>query len=87
MVQGGWQETIIKLIAWGNLESAQFKVYCHLSQADIIAEAGRHCETISSSDNNIQSQPVLREAKTCTRCFKENPPGQKYCIICGKVLK
>lgn len=82
MVQDNWQESIIKKIMWGNLDTHMFKIYTVLSEQDIDNETlGRHGLVKKDQKKQNPLAPI-----PCMNCHTINGPTLKYCGQCGYPL-
>lgn len=83
MIQQNYQESIIKKMMWGNINSTQFKVYVKLSESDIdkelLLKAGIEDINEQKKENPLKSRP-------CGNCHAINGPDSNYCYKCGHPL-
>jgi hypothetical protein len=82
LVTDGKQETVIKQMAWGNVDTAMMKVYCHLSTDDIDNEI---------VGDGIVHREIVKKTRAlkpiqCPGCYEICQPGARYCYVCGKGL-
>jgi site-specific recombinase XerD len=82
LVTDGKQETVIKQMAWGNVDTAMMKVYCHLSTDDIDNEI---------VGDGIVHREIVKKTRAlkpiqCPGCYEICQPGARYCYVCGKEL-
>jgi len=82
MIRDGWSDSIVKSVAWGNLETGMFKTYVHLTNNDIISEARRR-HGIEESENEDDDTLKPRQ---CGRCLALNTPTDNFCSVCGNPL-
>ncbi|WP_298667456.1 tyrosine-type recombinase/integrase [uncultured Methanofollis sp.] len=83
MIQEGYQESVIKKIAWGNLGTEMFQTYAHLVDADIDDEI--------AAQNGIKPPEAKEKAeclepRQCPRCYTVNAPTHEHCCKCGYAL-
>lgn len=78
MVRENYNESIIKLVAWGNPNTRMMPTYTRLSEDNIDAELLSHGGIVDREDvvESIKSQK-------CMRCGNIIAPDQKYCPHCG----
>jgi len=76
-------ESVIKLMMWGNLTTNMFETYAHLSGADIDAEVLRNygIKTAVPMKEESKMEPIQ-----CKVCMNINPPISQYCSLCGLAL-
>ena len=83
LLQQGCQESVIKKIAWGNLDTTMLAVYGHLTDTDI--------DDAIASMNGVKP-PAAKEAaeclepRQCARCYTVNGPTVDFCAKCGLQL-
>ena len=78
MVKNNYQESVIKSMMWGNLNTDMFDVYVKLREEDIDAEMLDHLGIVKKVDTVNPLMPV-----PCPRCSHLNPPGTAFCGACG----
>jgi integrase/ribosomal protein L40E len=82
MIKAGYQESVIKLSLWGNINTDMFQTYVRLGAEDIDKEllerAGVPTPT-RAADEHIT-------IRTCERCAAQNMPTAGYCCKCGYPL-
>jgi len=83
LITQGMNESVIKLMMWGNLTTNMFETYAHLSGADIDAEVLRNygIKTVGPRKEEAKMEPVQ-----CKVCMNINPPVSQYCSLCGLAL-
>jgi site-specific recombinase XerD len=81
LIREGVNESVIKLMMWGNINTEMFGTYAHLTGVDIDAEMLRTYGIVEGADE----QPCRLEPVQCPVCKTINPPGRKYCD-CGMAL-
>lgn len=82
LIKEGVNESVIKLMMWGSVNTQQFKTYAHLTGTDI--------------DNEILSRYGIKpdeekggrslEPRQCKKCQAINAPDTLYCPVCGVSL-
>jgi site-specific recombinase XerD len=78
MVRENYNETVIKLVAWGNTNTRMMPTYTRLSEENVDNELLNHGGILDREDvvESIKSQK-------CMRCGYIIAPDQKYCPHCG----
>jgi site-specific recombinase XerD len=82
MIRQGYSESIVKRMAWGNIDSTMFSRYLHLVDND--------------TDNEVLEKHGIRrpeerrsdamEVRQCASCNTVNPPTFQFCSTCGEPL-
>ena len=79
MIKQNYQESIIKEMCWGNVNTQQFQTYVVLSSKDITDEVLER--------QGIRRKPSAEEKglapHICLRCNHVNPPKESFCLRCG----
>lgn len=83
MITEGVQESVIKLMCWGTVDTDQFKTYAHLTAVDIEKEMAAYSGVVTPEQR--QKSRTL-EPRQCPRCYAINTPDQEYCGKCGLPL-
>lgn len=78
MVRENYNESIIKLIAWGNPNTHMMATYTRLSENDIDSEVLDHAGVVDRDGVMDTVKP-----HKCIRCGNIVAPDQKYCPHCG----
>ncbi|MBP2134521.1 site-specific recombinase XerD/ribosomal protein L40E [Methanomicrobium sp. W14] len=82
LINDGMNESVIKLMMWGNINTKMFHTYAHLTGGDIDREVlGSYGIVQKEEKENHVLEPVM-----CANCMTINPPGAEYCAHCGKSL-
>ncbi|HQJ87957.1 MAG TPA: site-specific integrase [Methanoregulaceae archaeon] len=81
MIQQNFQESIIKQMMWGNLNTQEFRTYAVLCEADIDAEILDKAGIKQKADRIDPLAP-----RPCPQCHTIGGPGSRYCSICGQAL-
>lgn len=82
LINEGMNESVIKLMMWGNINTPMFQVYAHLTGGDIDREVLGSYGIVSKDEKESHAlEPVM-----CANCMTINPPGAGYCAHCGKSL-
>ena len=81
MIQQNFQESIIKQMMWGNLNTQEFRTYAVLCEADIDAEILDRAGIKRKAD---QVDPLA--PRPCPQCHTVGGPGSRFCSICGQAL-
>jgi len=80
LINQGMNESIIKMIMWGNLSTNMFSTYAHICGTDIDREVlGQYGIVQRESKEKVTLEPVQ-----CEKCFTINAPGARFCSICGR---
>lgn len=82
MIQQGYQESVIKLSLWGNLNTDMFKTYVRLAEKDIDREFLLRAGAVVEEKHAEAPMRITR----CNICAAENPPAARYCLKCGLPL-
>jgi integrase/recombinase XerD len=82
LVKEGMNESVIKMIGWGSVDTRMFKTYLHLAGKDIDAETKRF---YGIGDTEEMKEKRL-EPIQCPHCRNINGPTSRYCSICGRSL-
>lgn len=82
LIKKNYNESVIKLMCWGNLSTKQYETYCHLTNHDITEEIAKREGIIT--DENQEKSPL--EARQCPQCFTINGPTSRVCSTCGLTL-
>jgi len=79
LVKEGMQESVVKQMMWGSVETRMFQTYLHLTGQDIDNEVLRLY--------GIETPAKIKEHKLsprqCTHCQTINPPISDFCFRCG----
>lgn len=82
MIIMGYPESAIKMLAWGNLNTQQFRVYVKLCEKDLDRIFLEKAGIIRKSDElQIPTAP-----RPCGNCHTINGCGSDYCSKCGRPL-
>ena len=82
LIQQGVNESIIKLMMWGSINSNMFANYAHLTGSDI----DREIYQLYGIQPGRQTTDDKLEPKICQHCKEINSPISKHCHICGHPL-
>ncbi|UUX93257.1 tyrosine-type recombinase/integrase [Methanoplanus endosymbiosus] len=82
LVRENYQESVIKQMMWGNLNTDMFQVYVKLSSDDIDKEIYRK----SGMELPEEDEKKSHLPKQCKFCFAMNSPASKFCHMCAKPL-
>lgn len=83
LIQQGVNESVIKLMMWGSVDSKMFINYAHLTGKDIDREI---CKLYGIEPTTTQVTGDTLEPRICPHCREMNSPSSKYCHICGEDL-
>lgn len=81
MIQQNFQESIIKQMMWGNLNTQEFRTYAVLCEADIDAEILDKAGIRRKADRVDPLAP-----RPCPQCHTVGGPGSRFCSACGQAL-
>jgi site-specific recombinase XerD len=84
LIQQGVNESVIKLMMWGSIDSKMFSNYAHLTGNDIDREIHRLYGIDPKSTQ--EEENVTLEPKVCPYCKEINSPVSMHCHICGHAL-
>ena len=83
LIKEGVQESVIKLMLWGNINTTQFQTYLHLTGSDIDDQMSRH---YNITDKGSILKEERMEPRECPACFTVNAPTSNFCNRCGRPL-
>jgi len=83
MINDGVQESIIKMMMWGSVNTTMFKTYAHLTGKDIDNEIARVYGLIKPEEKKLEVRVIPRQ---CPHCQHINPPTTDWCYGCGESL-
>lgn len=83
MIQQNYNESIIKKMCWGNLNTTMFSTYAHLTDQDIEREIA---EKAGIEVAHVNKRSKALEPRQCMRCGNINPPTNDFCGTCGLPL-
>ena len=81
MIQQNFQESIIKQMMWGNLNTQEFRTYAVLCEDDIDAEILDKAGIKHKADRTDPLAP-----RPCPQCHTVGGPTSRFCSICGQAL-
>ena len=81
MIQQNFQDSIIKQMMWGTLNTQEFRIYAVLCGADIDVEILDRAGIKKKAD---QVDPLA--PRPCPQCHTVGGPGSRFCSICGQAL-
>lgn len=84
LIRQGYQESVIKRLMWGSVESDMFKTYLHLCDVDVDSEIAAKMG-IKKRGRPTEASRAL-EPIQCSRCFTVNGPTSRFCDQCGAAL-
>ncbi|MDK2974732.1 MAG: integrase/recombinase XerD [Methanofollis sp.] len=82
LITQGVNESVIKLMMWGNLNTDMFQTYAHLTGLDIDREILGHYGV--AIDGEVPDTSL--EPQECPRCHAINAPTARYCTTCHRSL-
>ena len=83
MINDGVNESVIKMMMWGTVNTTMFETYAHLSGKDIDAEISRVYGIVNPDEKKKEPQVAPRQ---CPHCQHINPPSTTWCYGCGESL-
>ena len=83
MINDGVQESVIKMMMWGTVNTTMFETYAHLTGKDIDTEISRVYGIVNTTDKKKEPQVAPRQ---CPHCQHINPPITTWCYGCGESL-
>jgi site-specific recombinase XerD len=83
LIQQGVNESVIKLMMWGSIDSKMFSTYAHLTGSEIDREINR---LYGISNDELEATANRMLPKVCPHCKEVNSPVSKHCHICGESL-
>ena len=83
LIRNGFNESMIKRMMWGSLDSEMFKAYAHLTYMDVDEEVARQSGIILPEQ---QQKSDCLTPQQCSRCYTINSPTQHFCGECGSEL-
>lgn len=78
MARDGYQESVIKEIAWANQNTTMMKIYMKLGSEDVYNEFLDKCGIKKKQAAARQNIPIQ-----CPFCFAMNSPIAQHCHMCG----
>lgn len=82
LITQGVNESVIKLMMWGNLSTDMFGTYAHLTGRDIDREIlGHYGVTVAAEAADTSLEP-----RECPGCHTINAPTARYCTTCHRAL-
>ena len=81
MIQRNFQESIVKQMLWGTLNTQESRTYAVLCEADIGAEILDKAGIKQKADRIDPLAP-----RPCPQCHTIGEPGSRFCSICGQAL-
>jgi len=82
LIKEGVNESVIKLMMWGSVNTQQFKTYAHLTGTDIDNEILSRYGIKADEEKGGKSL----EPRQCKKCQAINAPDTLYCPVCGSSL-
>lgn len=83
MINDGVQESVIKMMMWGTVNTTMFETYAHLTGNDIDNEISRVYGLVKPDGKKKEPQVAPRQ---CPHCQYINPPVTTWCYGCGESL-
>jgi len=82
MIRTGYNESIIKKVMWGDINTTMFDTYVHLTDRDIDNELLKRAGITRKEQKETQSMNPLQ----CANCHTINAPTHSFCMQCGRAL-
>ena len=83
MINDGVQESVIKMMMWGTVNTTMFETYAHLTGKDIDNEISRVYGIVKADSKKKEPQVAPLQ---CPHCQHINPPTTNWCYGCGESL-
>ena len=83
LLQQGMNETAVKMMMWGSVNSDMFQAYAHLTGADVDKAV---LELHGIMQKKTKEKDHSLEARECPRCHAIAGPTQKFCGLCAAPL-
>ncbi len=80
MIRGDYNESVIKKVCWGNINTPMFSTYAHLTDSDIEREIAQKA---GIERKNIKKRSDALEPRQCPKCYTINAPTHNFCSTCG----
>ncbi|WOF16788.1 tyrosine-type recombinase/integrase [Methanoplanus sp. FWC-SCC4] len=79
LINEGMNESVIKLMMWGNINTPMFQTYAHLTGGDIDREVLGSYGIVPKDEKETHAlEPLM-----CPKCMTINPPKAEFCNHCG----
>jgi len=78
MARDGYQESVIKEVAWANQNTTMMRIYMKLGKDDVYNEFLDKCGIKKKPEAARQNIPIQ-----CPFCFAMNSPVAQHCHMCG----
>jgi len=83
LLQQGMNESAVKMMMWGSINSDMFQSYAHLAGADVDKAV---LELHGIMQKKTKEKDHSLEARECPRCHAIAGPTQRFCGICAEPL-
>jgi site-specific recombinase XerD len=83
LLQQGMNESAVKMMMWGSINSDMFQSYAHLTGADVDKAV---LELHGIMQKKTKDRDHSLDARECPRCRAIAAPTQKFCGICAEPL-
>jgi site-specific recombinase XerD len=83
LLQQGMNETAVKMMMWGSVNSDMFQAYAHLTGADVDKAV---LEIHGIMQKKTKEKDHSLEARECPHCHAIAGPTQKFCGLCASPL-
>ena len=84
LIRQGFQESVIKRMMWGSVETDMFKTYLHLCDNDVDNEIAQKYGVKHRGRPTKESKAL--EPVQCSKCYTINGPTSRFCDQCGAPL-
>lgn len=83
LLQQGMNETAVKMMMWGSVNSDMFQAYAHLTGADVDKAV---LELHGIMQKKTKEKDHSLDARECPQCHAIAGPTQKFCGVCAQPL-
>jgi integrase/recombinase XerD len=83
LLQQGMNESAVKMMMWGSINSDMFQSYAHLTGADVDKAV---LELHGIMQKKIKDKDHSLDARECPRCHAIAAPTQNFCGLCATPL-
>ena len=83
LLQQGMNESAVKMMMWGSINTDMFQAYAHLTGADVDKAV---LELHGITQKKVKDRDHSLDARECPRCHAIAAPTQKFCGVCAAPL-
>jgi hypothetical protein len=83
LLQQGMNESAVKMMMWGSINSDMFQAYAHLTGSDVDKAV---LELHGIMQKKTKEKDHSLEARECPRCHAIAGPTQRFCGVCAAPL-